>query len=143
MATTAERSIVLLLDTHVWFWLVDGSPRLPEAALAAIDGAAARGELLVSVVSVWEISMLEAKGRVRFDTTCLAWVEQALAPPVRLAPLTPEIAVESTRLPGSFHPNPADRLLTATARVEGAFLMTRDRRIVAYAREGHVRTVPV
>jgi PIN domain nuclease of toxin-antitoxin system len=132
---------VLLLDTHVWYWLIDGSPRLPGGTQRTIDRAAARGELLVSVMSTWEIAMLEAKARVTFDIPCLDWIRRALAPPLRLAPITPEVAVESTRLPEPFHRDPVDRLLTATARVDGLTLMTRDRRILDYAAKGHVRAL--
>ena len=131
----------MLLDTHIWYWLIDGSPRLSDRARRTIEDAATRGELIVSVMSVWEIAMLEAKGRVAFDIGCLDWIRQALAPPVRPAPITPEIAVESTRLPEPFHRDPVDRLLTATARVDGLTLLTRDRRILDYAAEGHVRAI--
>jgi PIN domain nuclease of toxin-antitoxin system len=130
-----------LLDTHVWYWLIDGSPLLPDSARVTIEDAATRGELSVSVRSAWEIAMLEAKGRVAFDLGCLDWIRQALAPPIRLAPITPEIAVESTRLPEPFHRDPVDRLLTATARVDGLTFMTRDRRILDWAAEGHVRAL--
>jgi predicted nucleic acid-binding protein len=65
----------------------------------------------------------------------------SLGPPLRLAPITPEVAVESTRLPEPFHHDPVDRLLTATARVDGLTLMTRDRRILDYAAQGHVRAL--
>ena len=131
----------LLLDTHAWYWLVDGSPRLPDESRRTIDRAAARGELLVSVISAWEIAMLEAKARVAFDIGCLDWIRQALAPPIQLVPITPEIAFESTRLPEPFQRDPVDRLLTATARVDRLTLMTRDRRILEYAAQGHVRVL--
>jgi PIN domain nuclease of toxin-antitoxin system len=72
------------------------------------------------VISAWEMAMLESKARVSFDIPCLDWIRQALAPPLRLVPITPEVAVESTRLPEPFHRDPVDRLLTATARVEGS-----------------------
>lgn len=132
---------MLLLDTHAWYWLIDGSPLLPDGVRQTIELAAARGELLVSVISAWEIAMLEAKARVAFDIGCLDWIRQALAPPIQLAPITPEVAVESTRLPEPFHRDPVDRLLTATARVDGLTLMTRDRRILKYAAQGHVRAL--
>ena len=132
---------MLLLDTHAWYWLIDGSPRLPESARRTVDRAAAHGEVLVSVMSTWEIAMLEAKARVAFDIACLDWIRQALASPLRLAPITPEVAVESTRLPEPFHRDPVDRLLTATARVDGLTLMTRDRRVLDYAAQGHVRAL--
>jgi PIN domain nuclease of toxin-antitoxin system len=132
---------MLLLDTHAWYWLIDGSSRLPEEARRTIDRLASRGELLVSLISVWEIAMLESKARVAFDIPCLEWIRQALAPPLRLAPISPEIAVESTRLPEPFHRDPVDRLLTATARIDGLTLMTRDQRILDYAARGHVRAL--
>jgi PIN domain nuclease of toxin-antitoxin system len=132
---------VLLLDTHAWYWLVDANPRLLEGTRRTIDCAAARGELLVSVISAWEIAMLESKARVAFDIPCLDWIRQALAPPLRLTSITPEIAVESTRLPEPFHRDPVDRLLTATARVEGLTLLTRDQRILDYSAQGHVRAL--
>jgi PIN domain nuclease of toxin-antitoxin system len=57
---------------------------------------------------------------------------------LQLAPLTPSIAILSTRLPGNFHGDPADRFLVATARIDGARLITKDRRILEYGREKHV-----
>lgn len=88
--------------------------------------------------------MLDAKGRIRLAKDCLAWVREALgAPGVSLVPLTPEIAVESSRLPGEFHGDPADRILVATARLLGAALLTRDERILAYGKRKHVSVMPV
>jgi PIN domain nuclease of toxin-antitoxin system len=69
---------------------------------------------------------------------CETWVRNALATPgLILAPLTPEIAIASTRLPGDLHGDPADRLIVATARVHGATLMTKDSKLLAYGRAGH------
>jgi PIN domain nuclease of toxin-antitoxin system len=118
---------VLLLDTHVWLWLVGGVEPLKRPVLSAVEGAARRGRIRVSAISVWELAMLEAKGRIRLSKDCLAWVREALsAPGTSLVPLTPEIAVETSRLPGEFHGDPADRILVATARLLGATLLTRD-----------------
>ena len=73
---------------------------------------------------------------------CEAWVKRApAAPGLELAPLTPEIAIESTRLPGEFHGDPADRVLVATARLMGAALLTRDRQIIEYGRQRYARIV--
>lgn len=131
----------MLLDTHVWRWVIEGTPDLAHATLRRIDQSAGRGELFVSVISAWEIAMLEAKGRVAFDIPCLEWVREALAAPIRLAWLSPEIAVESTRLPPPMQRDPADRILIATARLEGLSVLTRDRRILDYAANGHVRAL--
>ena len=126
----------LLLDTHVWIWLLNGEEgKIRASCLAAIDDAASRSSLLISVISVWEVGMLEAKGRISLSRDCLAWIEVALAQPgFSLAALTPEIAVHSSRLPGAFHGDPADRILMATARCEGATLVTKDKRLIAYGR---------
>ncbi|MCH8095648.1 MAG: type II toxin-antitoxin system VapC family toxin [Proteobacteria bacterium] len=128
----------LLLDTYVWIWLVNGDPELGADALAAIERAAAAGSVLVAAISVWEVAMIEAKGRIVLAKPCAQWVKEALsAPGLALAPLTPEIAVESCQLPGTFHNDLADRLIVATARVGDATLVTRDERILAYGAAGH------
>lgn len=132
----------ILLDTHAWIWLRAGeSASLRKSSLDAIAEAARRSALNVSVISVWEVAMLAAKGRVHLGLSAAQWVRRALAAPgLVLADLTPEIAVESSFLPGEFHSDPADRMIVATARAIGATLYTKDRAILAYGRSGHVKT---
>jgi PIN domain nuclease of toxin-antitoxin system len=99
--------------------------------------------LRVSAISAWEVGMLEARGRLRFDMPCEEWVEQAFGMPgLSWMPLTPSICVCSSRLPGVFHGDLADRLIVATARELGAVLLTRDDPILRYAAEGHLRASP-
>src|ERR1039458_5729992 len=101
-----------------------------------------RSEERSDVCSSDLIAMLESKGRVRIHMDCLEWVRRALETPgLSLVPLTPEIAVESTRLPGNIHADPADRILVATARNLGARLMTRDQALLDYGRKRHARIV--
>ncbi len=77
--------------------------------------------------------MLESKGRIQIPINCLDWVNKALqAPGILLAPITPKIAIESSRLPGKFHGDPADRLIVATARILDATLITHDKKLIAY-----------
>lgn len=130
----------LLLDTHVWVWLMNGDNRqLGSDVIARIEDVASVGEVYVSAISVWEVAMLESKGRIRIFKDCLDWVRDALAAPgVQLLPLSPEIAVASCRLPGAFHGDPADRILVASARLGDMHLVTYDERIVAYATERFV-----
>jgi PIN domain nuclease of toxin-antitoxin system len=136
---------VIVLDTHVWLWVVEGDrSQLAPQATQEIDNASRRGDLLVSAISVWEVAMLEAKRRISLSHPVDNWVRSALrAPGCQLLPLTPEIAIESTRLPASAHGDPADRILIASSRVTGARLATRDRSILDYARGGHVATLDV
>lgn len=137
---SAAKPAPLLLDTHYWIWLQAGARgQISGRALKAIEGAAADGRLLLSVISVWELGVLEAKGRIHFQVPCEQWVTDALATPgLSVAPLTPEIALDSSRLPGSFHGDPADRIIAATARRMGARLLTRDGKLLEYGRRRHV-----
>jgi PIN domain nuclease of toxin-antitoxin system len=137
----AEDSV--LLDTHVWWWFVMGSERLQDsAALARIRRAVEQQKVFISVMSVWEMGMLEAKERIRFHQGLRTWVEGALAKPgIRLQGLTPSIAIESTRLPGEFHPDPMDRILVATARELGIPIVTADAAIIAYANREYVKAI--
>ena len=130
----------LLLDTHYWIWLQAGTRQeFNPSVLKAILDAAESGNLLLSVISVWELGILEAKGRVQLHAPCEQWVREALAMPgLSLAPLTPEIALASSRLPPPFHGDPADRIIVATARALGARLVTRDSKIREYGRRHHV-----
>jgi len=134
------RPAPLLIDTHYWIWLQFGTRECVTArSLAVIRDAATRGDLFLSVMSVWEVGMLESKGRLQLYTSCTQWVEEALAMTgLSVAPLTPTIALESNHLPGSFHGDPADRIIVATARAMGARLLTSDKNIRAYGRQRHV-----
>ena len=139
-----DRENPLLLDTHAWLWLVGGLEPLKRSVLSTVERGARQGRIRVSAISVWEVAMLEAKGRIRLSKDCLSWVHDALASPgISLVPLTPEIAVESCRLPGTFHGDPADRILVATARLLGATLITRDTLILSYGRKKHVAAMAV
>ncbi len=130
----------IVLDTHVWLWLVGGeASQLASAAVEEIERVGRRGDVLISAITVWEVAMLAAKGRITLSRPVDDWVRLALqAPGARLLALDPEIAMESTRLPGSAHGDPADRILIASARVTGGRLATRDRQILEYAASGHV-----
>ncbi|MCM2323574.1 MAG: type II toxin-antitoxin system VapC family toxin, partial [Oligoflexia bacterium] len=113
-------------------------------SLSVIERASKAGALRIAAISVWEIGMLEAKGRISFPITCSDWVNQTLsAPGISLVPLLPEIAIESSRLPGVFHGDPADRILVASARNLGASLVTDDSKIKEYGKDGHVRIISV
>ena len=133
----------LLLDTHCWIWLQDGrTESFSGAAKAAIRRAADDDDLLVSAISGWEIALLDSKKRISLSTDCEQWIRQAAGTPgLRIMPITMAIAVHSNRLPGEFHGDPADRILVATARMEGAQLLTKDRKILDYARFKHIRVM--
>ncbi len=130
----------LLLDTHVLVWLLDNSARISGQTYAQIEQAADQDQLFVSAITPWEIAMLVAKGRLRLARDVADWLAAALAlPGIHLEPLSPAIAVASTRLPWQVHPDPADRILLATARHLDATLLSADRQMLAYAEQGFVK----
>lgn len=133
----------VLLDTHAWVWLLNGSDRIGPKARKAIRRSIEEQEaVLVSAISPREVAMLVSKGRLVLDRDVGEWVHQALAlPAIRLIPLTPEIAVASTRLPGTLHGDPADRIIAATARHCGATLITEDRLLLEYGSSKHLKTI--
>ena len=133
----------LLLDTHVWIWIVEGMhEKLSRFWVEEIRAANQKARLLLSVISVWEVAMLEAKGKISLCMNCRQWVHSGLNDyGVELTELSPEIAIDSTRLPCGLHSDPADRIIVATARNRNATLVTADRAILEYSRAKHVRVV--
>ena len=131
----------LLLDTHVWLWYAEGvAEQLRPASIRRLEDARRGDGLIVSAVSVWEIGMHAARGRIQLALPFRTWVDKALSVPgIRLAPLDAAVAAESTLLPGEPQGDPADRFLIATARIHGIVLATRDARILEYAKQGFLR----
>jgi PIN domain nuclease of toxin-antitoxin system len=129
---------MILLDTHIWVWWVDDNQQLEDRPRHLIQDNMRSG-LEVSAISCWEVAKLVQYGRLELACPLEDWMEQALAyPGVQLLELTPRIAIESTKLPGTFHRDPADQIIVATARVYDIPLLTVDSRILQYP---HVRTL--
>ena len=121
----------VLLDTHILLWWHGERDRLSRRQREAIASANAESPLEVSDISLWEVAMLHDLGRIRLAIPLREWLEKAVARPlVRRRGISPAVAAELASLPDSFHRDPADRILVATARVTGATLLTRDRRII-------------
>jgi PIN domain nuclease of toxin-antitoxin system len=129
----------LVLDTHVWIWIISGDQTIKTSIRQKIQLALEKSRVIVSAISVWEIGMLWKKGRIQLKEPLSNWVHTAIdRSGFFLAPLTDAIAVESIQLPGQFHNDPADRMIVATARLEKAVLLTRDSHITEYGNAGHV-----
>ena len=137
MSATSEQ---FLLDTHVWLWLIDGSPRLPQSSTLELNKLQRAGVLFGSVISVWEIALLESLGRVVLKTTIEEWLQTSFEDDgIQLQEISAAAAVEANRLPEAFHRDPVDRILVATARQMDFTLLTRDDALLAYAKQGHLR----
>ena len=134
---------MVLLDTCASIWLLEQQP-MSAASLDAIRDATRSGRVLVSPISAWEIGLLAQRPRraLSFEPSPQAWFSDLLTlPGVRLTPLGHRAAIAASSLPGQLHRDPADRLLIATARELDVPLVTRDRRILAYAAQGHLRAI--
>lgn len=123
---------MILLGTHVWIWWIQGEGNLSESALDALDQLAPDG-IAISPISCWEVAMLHIQSRLRLPCSLDDWLNQALQyPGVRLTELSRAVLVDSCRLPGDFHKDPADRMIVAAAREADCPLVSADRKILAY-----------
>lgn len=132
---------MIVLDTHVLVWWVNGDSGLSEIAKSAIEKETQDddGLILISSISAWEIAMLVHKGRLTLATNVDDWLTTVQEiEGVRFVPVDNEVAIQSTRLPGDFHPDPADRMIVALARHMSAPLVTADEKIRAYR---HLKTI--
>jgi len=125
---------LILLDTHIWLWLLSGSKKaVSPKLLKLIEKLVPDSAIRVSAISAWAIGMLVAKNRISFSCDVKEWIYRALrAPGILAEPVTPEIAIESTLLPENFHGDPADRILIATAKQLSATFITHDKEILSY-----------
>lgn len=132
---------MIVIDTHILLWWAseEQSNRLSVAAKSAMDAATNDGRIFISSASAWEIGVLVARQRIGLSKDVLVWLETiGRVPAVQFVPVDNTIAIRSTRLPGSFHKDPGDRYIVATALQLSVPLVTADEKILAYP---HVRTI--
>ena len=130
----------ILLDTHALVWVTRGE--LQGRVTDLLDRASAEAvPVLISPISAWEVGMLVARGRIALPSPPAVWFEQAVETGLAWAPMTPQILVDASFLPGRIHGDPADRILVATARAFGYRLMTRDQALLSYAEAGHLQAL--
>src|SRR3954447_1712758 len=132
----------LLLDMNAAIWIMRDAP-LARMAQDAMNAARQTStDVLVSPITALEVGQLVSRNRLNLGATPQRWFERLLAiPGMRLADLSPDILIASSFLPGTPPRDPMDRILIATARELAATLVTRDRAIIAYGEQGHVRVV--
>lgn len=119
-----------LLDTHVWIWWMLGDPGLSRSEREALDALPADARPVISDISLWEFATLVDLGRITIRGSVEDWLRIAASPAtVRVQAITAGIVAEMNRLPATFHLDPADRLILATARFLKLPLATKDRKI--------------
>jgi PIN domain nuclease of toxin-antitoxin system len=111
----------------------------PEA-VDAIDAASDRNEPVhLSPITGWEIGLLASKGKFKSSYSPQKWLDRLLSrPEIEVVDLPPQVLLQSSLLPGKPPRDPADRIIIATAREYGFTVMTRDRSLLAYAKQGHL-----
>lgn len=130
---------MILLDTHIWLWLLHDPVQLSSQARTAIDSEEPQNGLLVSAISVWEIAVKSTTGKLTLPLPIDEWYALAQTHSGIVSEhLNPLDAIASTQLPDTFHKDPADRILVAIARRYGIPLVTRDANIRNYP---HVQTI--
>ena len=119
--------MAVLLDPHVWVWWLSGSDRLTKREALALDDLAAKGQLRLAAISLWEVQMAFAKGRFVPEDGFERWLRTAAAPEtIQVVPLDVPVALALNSLPERLHADPADRLIVATARAYRFELATHD-----------------
>lgn len=129
----------MLLDTHVLIWSADGDTRrVGPRSRQMLSKAEARGAIRISPVTLFEIAALHTSGRLRVARPLEQWISASLeSPAVRIAEVTPSVAIDAGAIPRTALADPLDRLLVSTARHLDAVFLTADRQILEYASATH------
>jgi PIN domain nuclease of toxin-antitoxin system len=126
-----------LLDTNIWIWMVESHQSIPLKLMSTILKPE-NYPFHISAISVWEVAKKVSIGKLTLSIPIRDWLVQATRKPfIEIIPLSVDIALESTILPGIFHKDPADQIIVASARHCNMMLLTADRRIISYQ---HVKT---
>ena len=132
--------MTVLADTHALLWWKGDPARLSRAAHRELERAR---PVLISPISIWEVSTLLRLGRIALDRDLYAWIRDLIAGDVALADLSAQAAADAGSWDATaFQGDPADRLIYATARELHVPLVTKDERLHGFAAaQGDVRTV--
>ncbi|GAB3321295.1 type II toxin-antitoxin system VapC family toxin [Larkinella ripae] len=112
-----------LLDTHVLLWLLEKESLIPAKTLSDLQKPG--NQLLVSIVSIWEIGIKQSLGKISLTRSLQDVVNELPGLAIDLMPILPSHIIELTKLPFHHH-DPFDRLLIAQAIVEDATVVSKD-----------------
>ena len=119
---------MILLDTHVLIWMASDPKRLSKRAREAILAARQKTGIAVASITLWELAWAAENRRIAYSGSVESFVREAVSR-VIVIPMRPEIVALAVRLPDTCPKDPADRLITSTAIVDGIPLLTADQRI--------------
>ena len=127
-----------LLDTNIWLLMLEDHNLIPPHIKAIVHDQN-NYPFFLSAISVWEVAKKVSIGKLSLSIPIRDWLSQATRKPfIEVVPLSVEIALESTILPGEFHKDPADQIIVASSRQNNIPLLTTDQKIINYP---HVKTL--
>lgn len=130
---------MIVLDTHTWIWFISKPEVLSKRAKKAVSAAVEEKSVLISSISAWEVALLVIKKRLTLSLDVTDWIAKSEGLPfIQFIEISNSIAVKSVNLPQPLHPDPADRIIIATALTAGAPLVTKDKKLLNYP---HVKTI--
>ena len=130
---------MIVFDTHAWIWFISNPELLSNRAKKAVQAAVEEKSILISSISAWEVALLVTKKRLKLTLDVVDWIAKSESLPfIQFVPVTNSIAVKSINLPMPLHPDPADRIIIATALTAGAPLITKDKKLLDYS---YIRTI--
>ena len=130
---------MIVLDTHTWIWFISKPEVLSKRAKKAVSAAVEEKSVLISSISAWEVALLVIKKRLTLSLDVTDWIAKSEDLPfIQFIAVSNSIAIKSVNLPQPLHPDPADRIIIATALSAGAPLVTKDKKLLNYP---HVKTI--
>ncbi|MGD2015719.1 MAG: type II toxin-antitoxin system VapC family toxin [Desulfobacterales bacterium] len=130
---------MIVLDTHIWIWFISKPEILSERAKKAVFAAVKQKSVLISSISAWEVSLLVKNKRLTLSLDVADWIAKSEGLPfIRFIEISNSIAVKSVNLPQPLHPDPADRIIIATALSAGVPVVTKDKKLLDYP---HIKTI--
>jgi PIN domain nuclease of toxin-antitoxin system len=130
---------MIVLDTHTWIWFISKPEVLSKRAKKAVSAAVEEKSVLISSISAWEVAFLVKKKRLTLSLDVTDWIAKSEGLPfIQFIEISNSIAVKSVNLPQPLHPDPADRIIIATALSAGVPLVTKDKKLLNYP---HVKTI--
>ena len=134
----------LILDTHVLLWSLLQPNQLSNDVKEQISFAQQKGNLLISSISLWETAMLQFKKRVNIYEPIKDFLKSIKnISGITVKDISSDVAAESVSLIDNFHGDPTDKIIVATTRCHHATLLTRDQKILDWAKLGHIKTIQV
>ena len=121
----------LVLDTHALVWFMNGDDHLGQESQQLIETTSLNDLVTVSAITFWELALLQQRNRIELPLPIVDWRQQVLDDGVTEIPISGDIGIMSVLLE-DFHPDPADRIITATAIITAAQLVTADTSILSW-----------